>query len=111
MSGARAAKTKKGIGRFVGQQIRHLRKTRGMTQMDLARESGMGMEIIGKIERVDVSPTLQTLAQIADGLGVPIARLLEQAEASNSMTATRVARGQSRPASGSVATIAIENSK
>ena len=74
MSGARAAKRKKGIGRFVGQQIRHLRKTRGMTQMDLARESGMGMEIIGKIERADVSPTLQTLAQIADGLGVPIAR-------------------------------------
>jgi len=93
MPGARAAKTKKGIGRFVGQQIRHLRKTRDMTQMDLGRESGMGIEIIGKIERADVSPTLQTLAQIADGLGVPIARLLEQADASNSTTATRVAGG------------------
>ena len=93
MSGARAAKTKKGIGRFVGQQIRHLRKTRDMIQLDLALESGMGMEIIGKIERADVSPTLQTLAQIAGDLGVPIARLLEQVDVSNPMTTTLVARG------------------
>ena len=93
MSGIRASRTKKGIGKFVGQQIRHLRKTRGMTQLDLAYESCMGIDIVGKIERADVSPTLQTLAQIADGLGVPIARLLEQAESANSMTTTHASGG------------------
>ena len=69
------------IGKVVGQQIRNLRKTRGMTRMDLVYHSGLSPETVGKIERADVSPTLLTLIKIAEGLGVPVAQLLEQVTA------------------------------
>ena len=47
-----------------------------MTQLGLAYESGLSVEAIGKVERGEASPTLQTLARIAAGLSVPIAHLL-----------------------------------
>jgi transcriptional regulator with XRE-family HTH domain len=85
------------IGKAVGQQIRNLRKKRGMTRMDLVYHSGLSPETVGKIERADVSPTLLTLIKIAQGLGVPIARILDPADASNSVTLARDVNGNRGP--------------
>ena len=66
-----------GINKAVGDQVRGLRKARGMTQRRLAYEAGLSVDQVGKIERRSSSPTVTTLAQIAVGLGVPVVRLLE----------------------------------
>ena len=75
MRGTEVEKTKTVVGESIGQH-RALRRARGLTQRGLANESRLSIEHIGKVERGNVSPTVQVLCQIADGLGVPAARLL-----------------------------------
>ena len=70
----------------VGTQLRHLRQTTGITQHDLAREAGLSVDHIGKIERGTTSPTVEALARIAGGLGVSVKSLLDCITAGIKMT-------------------------
>jgi XRE family transcriptional regulator, regulator of sulfur utilization len=65
------------INEVVGTQVRHLRKTQGMTQEELAEKSGLSVDYIGKIERGTTSPTVESMEQVARGLGVRIANLFD----------------------------------
>ena len=65
------------INEVVGTQVRHLRKTQGMTQEELAEKSGLSVDHIGKIERGITSPTVESLEQVARGLEVRIANLFD----------------------------------
>ena len=76
--GAELTKTARRVNKSVGLQVRRLRKAQGMkTQRHLAFEAGLSVDCVGKIERGSTSPTVATLARIAGGLGVPVARLLD----------------------------------
>lgn len=61
----------------VGRRIRHIRAERGLTAEKLAFESELGSKgFLSDIEHGLASPSLQTLAVIADHLGVAILDLL-----------------------------------
>ncbi|RCW65107.1 helix-turn-helix domain-containing protein [Pseudorhodoferax soli] len=65
----------------LGVQVRSLRMGSGLSGQDLALASGVSRSMLSRIERGQVSPSVDTLGCIARGLGVPIARFFaEQAD-------------------------------
>lgn len=59
-----------------GSRIRGFRKSRGLTQEQLAREAGVDRKTINRIENSRYSPTLANVYSIADALKVEIRELL-----------------------------------
>jgi transcriptional regulator with XRE-family HTH domain len=56
--------------RNVGNKIRYLRKSNGLTVKQLARGCGLSANTIGLVERSEVAPNIETLCKIANALGV-----------------------------------------
>ena len=56
----------------IGQRIAELRKGQGMTQTQLAERCGLQQAHIARIEAGRYSVGLDTLAQIADAMGMKI---------------------------------------
>ena len=56
----------------IGQRIAELRKERGLTQTQLAERCGLQQAHIARIEAGRYSVGLDTLAQIADAMGMVI---------------------------------------
>jgi transcriptional regulator with XRE-family HTH domain len=56
--------------RNVGNKIRYLRKSNGLTVKQLARGCGLSVNTIGLVERSVVAPNIETLCKIANALGV-----------------------------------------
>jgi transcriptional regulator with XRE-family HTH domain len=52
--------------------ITNLRKDKGWSQTDLARESSISREILGKYERGEAVPSIDFAKRIADALGVSL---------------------------------------
>jgi len=68
----------------LGAQIRVLRKQRGFTLERLSERSGLSMGIVSQIERGMANPSFATLAQLAHGLDIPVARLLHVSDGARS---------------------------
>ena len=66
--------------RRVGANVRRVRRTKELTQEDLAGEAGIGMRHLGRIERGEISPTIDILGKVAAALGVHPAVLLGDSE-------------------------------
>jgi transcriptional regulator with XRE-family HTH domain len=76
----------------VGPQIRTRRRERGLTLAALAQATRLNVGYLSQLENDKASPSLETLAALADALDVPIAWfLLEQS------VAPRVMRHTERP--------------
>lgn len=60
--------------------IRSLRTKRGMTADELAAKAGLTRVTVAKIEANDGNPTVGTLGQLADALGLAPSELLQLAE-------------------------------
>jgi len=60
----------------VGARIRAERKAKNYSQADLERRCGLPRCRISWLEHGRAIPTLETLERIADGLGIPVYRLL-----------------------------------
>ncbi len=67
----------------LAQQIKQLRKTRGLTQLELAKQAGVTSETVARVERVlrgaksaDFNPSLDTLLRLSDALHVELSALL-----------------------------------
>ncbi|MCU1621294.1 MAG: restriction-modification system control element [Frankiales bacterium] len=60
-----------------GRRVRELREQRGLSQEQLAEDSGLHRAVIGFIERAEREPGLTNCWRIADGLGITISELLE----------------------------------
>jgi transcriptional regulator with XRE-family HTH domain len=58
------------IEKVVGQQIKKLRKAKGIKQDELAERSGLNRAHLYRLENGEQSMTLRTLKLIADTLGV-----------------------------------------
>ncbi len=61
--------------RKLGKKIRELRKEQGISQAQLAFESGVRREAITHIERGEQNATTDTLYSIAEALGIHIQQM------------------------------------
>jgi transcriptional regulator with XRE-family HTH domain len=59
-----------GSWRDVGNKIRYLRKSNGLTLKQLARGCDLSANTISLVERSEVAPSIETLCKIANALGV-----------------------------------------
>ncbi len=60
------------------EQIRKLRKGRGLTLETLAGRSGLTKGYLSRVENRQLSPSINTLVKIAQGLGVPLGELFSE---------------------------------
>jgi transcriptional regulator with XRE-family HTH domain len=60
--------------------ITNLRKDKGWSQTDLARESSISREILGKYERGEAIPSIDFAKRIADALGVSLDYLVGEGQ-------------------------------
>lgn len=65
------------ISSMVGERIRTFRTEQKLSQEELAFASELHPAYIGKVERGDKCPTVETLYKIANGLKIPLHKLLD----------------------------------
>jgi transcriptional regulator with XRE-family HTH domain len=65
----------------LGQAIRELRRSRGMTLEVLAAKAGMHVTYLSRVERAHSSPTWEKLAGLARAMDIPISAIATAAEA------------------------------
>lgn len=53
-----------------GEKLRAVRERKGLTLKEVAKEAGVSESLVSQIERNRVSPSIDTLLQIADVLGI-----------------------------------------
>lgn len=74
-------KTKRAdLRKNVGLQIRSLRKTKGLTQEELAEKADLSYKYIGELERGQVNVSIDSLQKIADALGKEIDEFFPRSE-------------------------------
>ncbi|WP_084488403.1 helix-turn-helix domain-containing protein [Nocardia niwae] len=65
------------MGTDLGDRLRSVRKRSGLTQRDLARDSGVSLSLIRKIEQGERDDTrIQTLRRLAVAMSCPLSALL-----------------------------------
>ena len=64
------------FGEHFGENLRRIRKSRGLTQRALAEAVGLHESHIHCLEKGRYLPRICTAQRVADGLGVPMAELL-----------------------------------
>lgn len=64
--------TKNGVLTTFAKRISELRKVRGWSQGELAKQFGTSAAIAGRYERGDVAPSIEVARKIADALGVTL---------------------------------------
>jgi putative transcriptional regulator len=69
--------TKEKLKKAIGQRIVQLREAKGWSQADLARQLGKDRQAIEKLENGKVNPTLYSLLEVADALGISLSKLVE----------------------------------
>ncbi|MDE6834013.1 MAG: helix-turn-helix domain-containing protein [Ruminococcus sp.] len=63
------------ISSIIGERIRRFRMQQKLTQEELAFNSELHSAYIGKVERGEKCPTIETLYKIANGLKIPLHKL------------------------------------
>src|SRR3712207_1001869 len=91
MIGERVQETRGRRRPLVGAQIRRLRTDRGMTLAQVGELADLNVGYLSQVENDEASPSLETLAAIADVFEVPITWLLVDAA-----PAPRIVRRQER---------------
>jgi transcriptional regulator with XRE-family HTH domain len=64
----------------LGRALADVRRERGLTQEALGEATGVHRNYIGGIERGERSPTVETIAVLADALDVSLGELFTRAE-------------------------------
>ena len=65
------------ISSITGERIRKFRTEQKLSQEELAFNSELHPAYIGKVERGEKCPTIETLYKIANGLKIPLHKLLD----------------------------------
>lgn len=65
----------------LGARIRQLRNDKGITQAQLAHAIGKDQQSVQRLEAGRINPSYYYLHEIAAGLGVPLAELLQTEQA------------------------------
>ena len=61
----------------LGKRIKSIRKSKGLTQLELAVRVNKDYSSIARLEAGRTNPTYTTLLKIAEGLEIPVAELFE----------------------------------
>lgn len=61
---------------FIGKKIKEYRKINNLTQESLGEKAGLHYTYIGQVERGEKEPSLKSLINIAEALGVGVDKLL-----------------------------------
>lgn len=69
--------------RILANNIRTFRKTKGLSQEDLADICDLHRTYVGSVERGERNVTLSTLEVIADALGISVPKLLTEGSIEN----------------------------
>ena len=75
MGRKRAQQPERDVAAMIGATIRRLRKRRGLTLVQLAASTGLSHPFLSQVERGVAWPSVQSLARVADALGVGVAVL------------------------------------
>lgn len=70
-------KSQSEILRTFSQQLRETRRNHGLSQMKLAVKANLHISYLGRLERGESVPSIDTVAQIADAIGVDATELLK----------------------------------
>jgi len=65
------------ISKKVGKQIRIIRKKKKLTQEEVAHRTRIHVSTLGRIERGESNPSLQTINRIAQALRIKTKELFE----------------------------------
>ena len=65
------------LKRRFGGHVRQLRTARSITQDNLAERSGLSVDTVRRIESGSISPSLDTMSKLANGLNVSVATLFQ----------------------------------
>ena len=68
------------LRRRFGENIRQLRLARGLTQEALAEKSDLSVDAVRRIEWGTISPSLDTLSKLANGLDISLRTLFSTFE-------------------------------
>jgi len=69
---------KRNTRNVLGERIRELRKSAGITQEELGEKAELSYKFIGELERGQVNVSLDSIARIAEALGVKIGDLFSK---------------------------------
>ncbi|WP_077624308.1 helix-turn-helix domain-containing protein [Sediminibacillus massiliensis] len=64
-----------GISKSVGERLRTIRKSNGLSQEKLAHLSNLHPTYIGQLERGEKNPTIDTIEKVSDALGITLGEL------------------------------------
>jgi transcriptional regulator with XRE-family HTH domain len=78
MAGAKKRIEHDEIVRRFGDRLREVRLSRGMTQVDVAREASVSTAYVGRLERGRAAPGIDLVARLAVALGTTAAELLPE---------------------------------
>ncbi|MGH2588563.1 MAG: helix-turn-helix domain-containing protein [Dehalococcoidia bacterium] len=92
---AAAARTRRAI--MIGEQIRRLRRERGLSQAELARKAHTSQAAIARLELGDVDPKISTLDRVCEALGADLLIALQGPATASAQRAGAVADGSPRP--------------
>ena len=73
-----------------GRYIRQLREERGLTQSELATRAGLAVDSVRRIERGQLSPSLKSLAKLAEGMEISLHSMFGGYEAPGAFLADRI---------------------
>jgi transcriptional regulator with XRE-family HTH domain len=68
------------IRKTFGETVRSERVARKLTQEKLAEKADLSLNFVGTVERGEQSPTLESVVQLANGLGVTAGELVTKAK-------------------------------
>ncbi|MEM7076730.1 MAG: XRE family transcriptional regulator [Pseudomonadota bacterium] len=80
----------------LGERVRELRKQRGWTLEQAARQAGLARSTLSKIENAQMSPTYDALKKLAEGLNISVPQLFtppQRDKVSGRMAVTRTGQG------------------
>lgn len=66
----------------LGQKVKALRKSAGLTQDDLGKSAGSGRSLIWEIEKKGSCPSAEKVQKIADALGTTVEYLVDREDVS-----------------------------
>lgn len=83
----------------LGRRVRELRKARGWTLEQAAREARLARSTLSKIENGQMSPTYEALKKLAGGLSITVPQLFtppSRPQVSGRMAVTKASEGQAQ---------------
>ncbi len=78
---------------FFAERLRELRRSRGMTKLELARQAHVTVSYIGRLESVGATPGIDLVDRLAKALGTSVPDLLPTTSSPDTLD---VLRGQAR---------------